>query len=153
MSHNELPITASRRNPRLPVTLAVALTLAALGASADAGGLSFDFKELSARRFAAAFDPQRNVLKESFAGTITNSLTKTLPLPTTNGGLWRVSARYRMRHLTPGSARFLVQPGPARAFNILECGKDWGELSTLADVPPGTASLKVSFIFDRKSSV
>ena len=65
MSQNELPITASRRNPRLPVTLAVALTLAALGASADAGGLSFDFKELSARRFATAFDPQRNVLKES----------------------------------------------------------------------------------------
>ena len=107
MSHNELPITAPRRIPRLPVTLAVALTMAALGASADAGGLSFDFKELSARRFAAAFDPQRNVLKESFAGTITNSLTKTLPLPTTNGGLWRVSARYRMRHTKPGAARFM----------------------------------------------
>jgi hypothetical protein len=58
-----------------------------------------------------------------------------------------------MRHVTPGSARFLVQPGLARPFNILECGKDWGTLSVLADVPPGTASLKVWFLFDRKSSV
>ena len=153
MSHDELSTTASRRSPRLPVTLAVALTLVALGASADAGGVSFDFKELSTRRFATAFDPQRNVLKESFAGTITNSLTKTLPLPTTNGGLWRVSARYRMRHAQPGAAMFRVTPGPARAFNILENGTDWGELSTLAEVPPGTPSLKVSFIFARDSSV
>ena len=152
MSHNELHTTASWRNPRIPVTLAVALTLAALGASADAG-VSFDFKEISARRFAAAFDPQRNVLKEPIAGTTTNSLTQTLPLPTTNGGLWRVSARYRMRHTQPGAAMFRVTPGPARAFNILENGTDWGELSTLAEVPPGTPSLKVSFIFTRDSSV
>ena len=153
MSHNELHITATRRNPRLPVTLAATLILAALGASADVGGVSFDFKELSARRFAAAFDPQRNVLKEPIAGTATNTFTKTLPLPTTNGGLWRVSARYKMRHTQPGSALFRVSPGPVRPFNILENGTDWGELSVLAEVPPGTPSLKASFIFARGSSV
>ena len=153
MFHNELHFTASRRNPRLPVALAATLTLAALGASADAGGVSFDFKELSARRFAAAFDPQRNVLKEPIAGTATNSFSKTLPLPTTNGGLWRVSARYKMRHTQPGAAMFRVTPGPVRPFNILENGTDWGELSVLAEVPPGTPSLKASFIFARGSSV
>ena len=131
----------------------LALPSAAAPSPVGDGGTSFDFAAISEKRFADAFDPQRNVLKEQFAGKTTNSVTKVLPLPSTNGGLWRVSARYRLRHLTPGSARFVVQPGPERAFNILECGKDWGTLSVVANVPAGTTALKASFVFDRKSSV
>ena len=148
----------SMKKRTILAALAASLTAALASHAAqvnpdDPGGTSFDFAAISEKRFAGAFDPQRNVLKEQIAGKTTNSVTKILQLPSTNGGLWRVSARYRMRHLTPGSARFMVQPGPARPFNILECGRDWSTLSVLADVPPGTASLKVSFIFDRKSSV
>ena len=128
-------------------TIACALA-AALSAAAEPGGVTFDFEAISAKRFAGAFDPQRNVLKERFEGVATNTVRLTLPLPSTNGGVWRVSARYKLRHTAPGGkqVRFRVEPSDDRPFKIHECGYGWGELSTVVDVGPGRRSLSVAFV-------
>ena len=119
----------------------------------DEGGVSFDFAAISERRFGGAFDPKRNLFRETFAGKATNSFSKAIQLPSTNGGLWRVSVRYRMRHAEPGYAKFRVTPSSSRAFDILECGLEWGVLSAVANVPPGSGSVRASFEFDRDSAV
>ena len=141
---------------RLSLALSAALLVVPMSVSAgadDLGGTTFDFAAASARRFASSFDASRNIATAPFAGVATNSFSKVVALPSTNGGTWRVSLRYRMRHSVPGTARFRVSPGPVRAFEILECGAEWGELSMLADVPAGKGSLTAAFIFGRGSVV
>ena len=124
------------------------------GGTDDLGGTTFDFAAASAKRFASAFDASRNIAVAPFAGEATNSFSKVVALPSTNGGFWRVSVRYRMRHSKPGGARFHVSPGgPERPFNILQSATEWSELSMLAVVPAGAATLKASFMFARDSAV
>ena len=153
--------TENRRRRAAQVRLALLATTlfstaihsAACAETCGEGGVTFDFAAISERRFSHAFDPARNVLKEPLSGTATNSFRKVFALPNTNGGIWRVSAHYRMRHATPGAARFSLTPGGARPFEILECGAGWGTLSSTAEVPPGTASLEAFFNLGRNTAV
>ena len=140
------------RYKMIPCAFALAAALSAVG---EPGGTSFDFEAISAKRFAGAFDPQRNVLKEKFEGATTNTVRLTLPLPSTNGGVWRVSTRYKLRHLSSGVSPVLfgVTPGPERPIKVLESGAKWGELSVVSKVPPGTGSLRVLFWISKDDKV
>ena len=121
---------------------------------AAAGGVTFDFTSISERRFASAFDQERNLLTGvSREGKASTSFSRTIPLPSFSGGVWRVSMRYRMRHLKPGVAFFRVQPGPWRPTKIPECGGTWGALSTVTETPPGTKALTLSLEFAPDSEV
>ncbi len=113
-------------------------------ATLEKGGTTFDFEAISAKRFAGIFDPAKNILKEKVAEHLTGAWSKSFALPTTNGGLWRVSCRYRMKHSKAARDTFSVRPGGPSCV-LLETGGEWKDLSVCADVPPGKPSLTVSF--------
>lgn len=110
------------------------------------GGVSFDYAAITQARFKGAFDPGRNLLKDPPApGHISASKSFTFAVPHTNGGVWRVSCRYKMRHEKAGSAKFSVSPGGYWSYLIPENGSEWGVLSETAKVPAGSDKIKVSF--------
>ena len=108
------------------------------------GGTTFDFEAISAKRFAGIFDPARNVVKVPVAAHLTGPWSKSFALPTTNGGLWRVSCRYRMKHSQSSRNVFTVSPDGPQCV-IRDTGGEWKELSACAQVPPGTDSVTVNF--------
>ena len=73
-------------------------------ATAERGGVTFDFKAISERRFAGVFDELRNLAKENRSGHLTATKRMEFTLPTTNGGVYRVSCRYRLAHAKQGRA-------------------------------------------------
>ena len=127
------------------------LTVFAGAADVERGGVSFDFASISAERFAV--DASRNILKESVSGVATGSFEKVFSLPKNSAATWRVSLWYRMRHAKVGASLFKVVPGPWRPVKIQECGRDWGMLSVVTEVPAGTDSLKAVFTFAPESEV
>ena len=129
----------------------LALPVFAVSADLERGGVSFDFESISAERFAV--EESRNMVKEPVSGVVTGSFEKVFHLPKTDAATWRVSLRYRMRHAKAGASLFKVVPGPWRPVKIQECGRDWGMLSVVTEVPAGTGSLKTVFTFAPDSEV
>lgn len=115
-------------------------------AEIERGGVTFDFDAITAARFRSAFDPARNLLADPPPpGRLTDSKTFSFAAPHTNGGVWRVSCRYRMRHEKSGGAQFLVKPGGYPWYFIPESGNAWGILSETAKLSPGEGAIKVTF--------
>ena len=127
------------------------LPLFADSADMERGGVSFDFASISAERFAV--DASQNIVKEPVSGVATGSFEKVFSLPKTDAVTWRMSLKYRMRHAKAGASLFKVVPGPWRPVKIQECGRDWGLLSVVTEVPAGTDRLKAVFTFAPESEV
>lgn len=108
------------------------------------GGVAFDFKAISEKRFAGVFDASRNIAKTERSGTLTATKTFTFDLPHTNGGIWRVSCRYKLRHEKAGQALFAVKPGGYFLYTIPESGDEWSELSERAKVPAGQGKVTLT---------
>lgn len=106
-------------------------------AKVGTGGIAFDFEAISAKRFAGVFDASRNIAKIERSGTLTATKTFTFDLPHTNGGVWRVSCRYKLRHTKAGQALFDVKPGGYYMYVIPESAGSWSTLSERAFVPQG----------------
>ena len=120
------------------------LVLAASGLRADlrlcefeSGGETFDFDGISSRRFARIFDEAGNIAEHDRAGWTAKTKSIAFLLPTTNGGVWRVSCRYKLRHTQAGQALFAVGPGGYSMYVIPESAQRWSVLSGRAHVPPG----------------
>ena len=111
----------------------------------ERGGVTFDFASISEHRFASAFDPGKNILKNPPSGTLTAPKTYDFTLPHTNGGVWRVSCRYRIRHEKMNAANFAVRPGGSSSYAIPECPISWGVLSDVAKVTCGEDRISVTF--------
>lgn len=114
-------------------------------ATAERGGVTFDFKAISERRFAGVFDELRNLAKENRSGHLTATKRMEFTLPTTNGGVYRVSCRYRLAHVKQGRAAFGVSPGGYFSYVIPESANAWSVLSERAKVPCGKDKITLAF--------
>lgn len=115
-------------------------------AAVERGGVTFDFDVITEARFRSVFDPARNLLANPPPPErLTATKTFTFAVPHTNGGVWRVSCRYRLRHEKPGRAEFFVEPGGYRFYLIPESGDTWGILSETAKLSPGESAVKATF--------
>ena len=139
------------KQSRITFLASLALPLIVVSADVERGGVSFDFASISAERFAV--DASQNIVKEPVSGVATGSFEKVFSLPKTDAATWRMSLKYRMRHAKAGASLFKVVPGPWRPVKIQECGRDWGMLSVVTEVPAGTDRLKAVFTFAPESEV
>lgn len=119
-------------------------------AELERGGTSFDFSALSERRFTRFFDRSKSIVGEEVSVRTDKSWEREFPLPHTNGGIWRVSCRYRLIHTaaSPNRATFGVEPGCYLPFFIPANGGDFKPMSVAARVPRGKDRLKVKFTFN-----
>lgn len=103
----------------------------------EAGGVTFDFEAISKRRFWRIFEEPGNIAKRDRAGRITKTKSLVFQLPSTNGGVWRVSCKYKLRHTKAGQALYSVSPGGYSMYVIPESAEEWSVLSEKAHVPSG----------------